>query len=47
MDIFLKSVGALNDETRIKILRFIKINPIINPRKFIPPAVIMKLFPSQ
>ena len=23
MDIFLKSVGALNDETRIKILRFI------------------------
>lgn len=26
MDIFLKSVGALNDETRVSLLKFIKIN---------------------
>ncbi len=26
MDIFLKTVGAINDETRIRILRFIDIN---------------------
>ncbi|MFK5881798.1 MAG: metalloregulator ArsR/SmtB family transcription factor [Sulfurospirillum sp.] len=26
MDIFLKTVGAINDETRLKILRFIDIN---------------------
>lgn len=26
MDIFLKSVGALNDETRIRLLRFIALN---------------------
>ncbi len=26
MDIFLKTIGSLNDETRIKILHFININ---------------------
>jgi len=26
MDIFLKTIGAINDETRLKILRFIDIN---------------------
>jgi len=26
MDIFLKTIGAINDETRLKILRFIAIN---------------------
>ncbi len=26
MDIFLKTIGAVNDETRLKILRFIEVN---------------------
>jgi len=26
MDVFLKTIGAINDETRVKILRFININ---------------------
>lgn len=26
MDIFLKSVGALNDETRVKLLKFLNVN---------------------